>query len=84
MSRDDDQSPTNLAGIEYIPVHKIDVAEFHEENDGKGNPTAVLLMLHIGEEEDNFPRFIMRIKSRKTCDELIVALMTHSKAVWPD
>ncbi len=80
----DDQTPVNLTGVEYFPVDSINVAEFHEEDDGRGDPTAVLLILHIGGEWEDMPAFIMRIKSRKTCDELIVALITHSKGVWPD
>lgn len=79
----DDQTPINVAGIEYIPIERISVLEFHELEDGQGEPTQVHLMLQIGEEEEGLPPFILRIKSRKTCDELITSLITHSKAVWP-
>ena len=82
--KDDDQSPVNLQGIEYVPIEMLEVTEWHDLPDGEGAPTAVHLILHIGKEEDDFPPFIVRIKGRKTCDELIVALIAHSKAVWPD
>lgn len=82
--KDDDQSPVNLQGIEYVPIEMLEVTEWHDLPDGEGAPTAVHLILHIGKEEDDFPPFIMRIKGRKTCDELIVALIAHSKSVWPD
>ena len=73
---------TPLAGQQYYPVSLIDVAEFHESNDASDDPTAVLLIMKI-EGEPDIP-FILRLKSRQTTDELIAALMTHSKAVWPD
>ena len=69
------------AGMEFYPIESIEVAEFHESNDGSGDPTQVHLILDI---EGAPAPFIMRFKSRPAVDELIVALMTHSKAVWPD
>ena len=80
----DDQTPVNLQGIEYVPIESLEVTEWHDLPNGEGPSTAVHLILHIGKEEDDIPVFIMRIKGRKTCDELITALITHSKAVWPD
>ena len=80
----DDQTPVNLAGIQYFPVDSINVVEFHEEADGKGFPNAVMLILHVGGEWKHMPPFIMRMNSRQVCDELIVALIAHSKSVWPD
>ncbi len=40
--------------------------------------------LHVGEESDKLPPFVVRFKGRKTTDEVITALIAHSKAVWPD
>ena len=73
---------TPLAGTQYYPVSAIEVAEFHESDDASDDPTAVLLMMTIEGAEDT--PFVLRLKSRQDTDELIVALMTHSKAVWPD
>ena len=71
-----------LAGTQFYPVESIEVAEFHESNDGSGDPTAVMLILKIEGAEDT--PLVMRFKSRPAVDELIVALMTHSKRVWPE
>ena len=84
IQHNDDQTPINLAGIEYFPIEEINVAEFHELPDGQGKPSAVLLMLQIGDEKDGCPKFVARLKSRRTCDELITSLIAHSKRVWPD
>ena len=87
MPRQDDQTPMNLDGMEYHAISGINVAEWHEEEDGKGKPTAVLLMFDMEAadgELHNPPKFICRLKSRRATDNLIVALMAHSKAVWPD
>ncbi len=72
--------PVNVAGVEFFEIEKIEVMEFHELPDGQGDPSEVHLMLKIAE----WPHpFIIRFHSRRPVDELIVALMTHSKAVWP-
>lgn len=69
-----------MAGVEFFEIESIDVMEFHPLPDGEGPPSEVHLMLTIAD----FPHpVIMRFHSRRSCDELIVALMTHSKAVWP-
>ncbi len=81
---DGDQTPINLEGVEYLPIDRVDVSEFHDLPDGKGEPSAVHLILRVGEESDQLPPFVVRFKSRKTTDEVIVALIAHSKAVWPD
>lgn len=81
---DDDQTPINLAGVDYIPIDRVDVAEFHDLPDGEGAPSAVHMILHVGEESDRLPPFVVRFKSRKITDEVITALIAHSKAVWPD
>ena len=73
---------TPLAGTQYYPVSAIEVAEFHESDDASDDPTAVLLTLTVEGAEET--PFVMRFKSRQATDELIVALMTQSKAVWPD
>ena len=90
MLRDNnDQTPINLAGIDYFPIESIDVAEFHEEDDGKGDPTQVHLIFHIGDSETDIidgplPIFVCRMKSRRIVDKLITSLITHSRRVWPD
>ncbi len=76
----DDHSPVNVEGMQYYPIKSWEVAEWHDLPDGQGDPTAVIMILHLDEPTP----LIARLKSRAAADELIVALMTHSKAVWPD
>lgn len=70
----------NLAGTEYFAIKEIEVFEYLPLPDGEGDPTEVHMMITI--EDFPYP-IVMRFHSRRACDELIVALMTHSKAVWP-
>ena len=73
--------PINMEGVEFLEVEEISVNEYHELPDGKGDPTQVHLWLRLA----NFPHpLIIRFHSRRPVDELIVALITHSKAVWPE
>jgi hypothetical protein len=72
--------PVNTEGIQYHAIEKITVFEWHTEPDGKGEPSEVHLWFEM---EDGGHPLVMRFHSRPAVDELIVALMTHSKAVWP-
>ncbi len=90
----DDQTPVNVAGMEYWKIKSWEVAEWHDTSDGSGDPTAVIVLIFLDEEEEEAnldpacfqpsPPLILRLKTRKAADEFIVALMTHSKAIWPD
>ena len=70
-----------LEGTQFYPVESIEVAEFHESNDGSGDPSQVHLIMTIEGAADT--PFVMAMKSKSDVDELIVALMTHAKRVWP-
>ena len=76
----EDQRPINVAGQEFIPVLSIRVLEYHPLPDGEGEPTQVHLWMVIDGAED-MP-FVIRFHSGKPIDELIVALITHRKAVF--
>lgn len=76
----EDQEPVNLAGQRFIPVASIEVLEFHEAEDGQGLPTEVHLWLKMEGAED-IP-FAIRFHSPDAIDQLIVALITHRRAVW--
>lgn len=78
-SRDFDE-PANLAGMGYYDIESVEIAQFHPEPDGKGRPTQVHIMLTV--EGFDYP-LTMRIKSKAACEQIIFALMTHSKEVWP-
>lgn len=79
-TREGRDEPINVEGMKFLEVEEIVVNEYHELPDGKGDPTQVHLWLRLV----NFPHpLIVRFRSRRPVDELIVALMTHSKAVWP-
>ncbi len=71
--------PVNLTGVEFFDIEEILVAEFHPLPNGEGSPTQVHLNCRIA----GFPgAVIMRFKSGRPIDELIVSLMTHRKAVF--
>ena len=72
--------PENLAGQEFYKIESIEVLEYHPEPDGVGEPTEVHLWLKIEGAEDT--PFVIRFHSPRGVDELIVALITHRKAVW--
>ncbi len=88
----DDQTPVDVKGMQYFKIKSWEVAEWHDSSDGSGDPTAVIMLIFLDEEEEdaNLPCFdpspplILRLKTRAAADGLIVALMTHSKTVWPD
>jgi len=69
----------NLAGVEFYELDEVEVREFHELPDGQGEPTQV----HLNVRLKGFPAaFVLRFKSGRPIDELIVALITHRKRVF--
>ena len=71
--------PVNLEGVEFYELEEILVYEFHPLPDGKGKPTQV----HMGCRIKGFPAsFVVRLKSARAVDELIVSLMTHRNGVF--
>lgn len=74
----------DLTGVEFLEITDIIVGEFIDPETPKGKrgePCQVHLMLRL--EGLPWP-FVMRFKTRRGVDELIVSLMTHSKNTWPD
>jgi len=59
-------------------VDGITVAEWCSTPNGSGRPEAVALVFNIRELGD----IVMRLKSRRACDELIDALIEHRDAVF--
>ena len=78
--RKDTISPFNTKGLMFFEVKEISVNEWHPLPDGKGKPEQVHIW--IGIEDVPFP-FVMRCKSRRPIDELIMALIAHADNVWP-
>ncbi len=73
--------PVNLAGVEFYELDEIEVGEFHPLPNGEGDPTQV----HLNCRLKGFPAaFVVRFKSGRAVDELIVALITHRKGVFGD
>src|SRR3972149_8623525 len=75
----DDVTPRNVAGDEYFEVESIGVFEWHSLPDGRGRPEQVLLEIKLA--NCSIP-IVMRFKSRKPIDSLIVALKTHANSVF--
>jgi len=70
----------NTAGMKFVAIKSISVNEWHPLPDGQGKPEQVHLWIQM--EDSDIP-FVMRFKSPKPVDELIVALITHRNGVWP-
>jgi hypothetical protein len=75
-----DITPRNTGGELYYEVESIEVAEWHSLPDGQGKPEQVHLILTLA---DNPIPLVVRFKSRRPVDSLIMALMTHANGVWP-
>ena len=74
-----DVTPFNIAGIRFLEIESISVNEWHPLPDGQGRPEQVHLWITLrGVTEP----LVVRFKSRRPADELIVALMTHARNVW--
>jgi hypothetical protein len=78
--RQDSITSINTDGMKFFEIKSISVNEWHSLPDGQGKPEQVHLWLDI--EDIPYP-FVMRFKSRRPVDELIVALITHANGVWP-
>jgi hypothetical protein len=75
----DDITPRNVAGDQYLEVESIGIFEWHKLPDGQGKPEQVLLEIKLADID--IP-LVMRFKSRKPVDSLIMALLTHANSVW--
>lgn len=76
----DSQQPINLADMKFIEVESISVNEWHRLPNGQGKPEQVHLWIKLS---DAPATMVLRFRSPKAVDNLIVALMTHRKSVWP-
>lgn len=84
MSNEQDINFNDLSGVEFLEITDIIVGEFLDPETRKGqrgDPSQVHLWLKL--EGIPWP-FVMRFKTRRSVDELIVSLMTHGRRVFPD
>ena len=72
--------PYNLAGTHYYAIEELRVMEFHEQPDGKGEPTQVHLAISV---EGLDAPLVVRFHSHHTISHLIEALTVHRDQVWP-
>lgn len=79
MSEHPDITPENVGGLPYYEIDSIEVAEWHPLPNGEGQPTQVHMILTM---KDSPIPLIVRFKSRRPVDSLIMALMTHANGVW--
>ena len=75
--------PKNMADLEIYEIEELQVNEYHPLPDGMGPPTEVHLALKMKHAPDNM-LLIMRLKSRRACDELMAAIKTHTDSVFPE
>jgi hypothetical protein len=76
----DSVTPENLAGKQYYEIESISVMEYHPLPDGQGKPEQVHMVLDVAGIP--YP-LVVRFKTRRPVDELIVALIAHANNVWP-
>lgn len=72
--------PINTAGMLFYEIESIVVNEWHELPDGRGDPSEVHIVVKV--KGAKYP-LIMRFKKPRPIDDLIVALITHRRRVWP-
>ena len=77
--RKDDTTPVNVKGMKFYDIESISVNEWHPLPDGKGKPSQVHMMLEVSGFD--YP-LVIRFKSARPIDELIMALITHRNNVW--
>jgi hypothetical protein len=70
----------NTEGMKFYEIEEISVNEWHPLPNGEGKPTQVHMMVKLADNE--YP-LVMRFKSARPVDELIMALITHRNGVWP-
>ena len=73
------QQPRNLTGVEFYEIDEITVYEYHPLPNGEGEPTQVHLSCKL---VGGPAAFVIRMKSGRPIDELIVSLITHRKRVF--
>ena len=83
------EGPENLAGVKFFQLESWEVANFHEENDAKGDPSQVHLVFKLAGSKEleaaggqEIPWFIVRLKSGQAVDELVSALTVHRQEVF--
>lgn len=70
----------NLAGVAYLNIEDINIAEFHELPDGQGPPSQVHMTINVR----GIPiPLVMRFKGPDTLDSIVAALVKHRNNVWP-
>lgn len=78
-----DGPPKNLKDIPHIiPTSGYGVFEWCPQDDGKGKPEAVIIVLQLAGRLDG-AEVHMRIKSRKEANRLLEVLERHIDNVWP-
>lgn len=74
-----DSKKQNLTGVEFFEINEVSIVEYHPLANGQGEPTEA----HMNIDIKGFSHpVIMRMKSGKVMDELIVAMITHRRRVF--
>jgi len=76
----------NFADVLVLPTEVDAITPHYPERDGKGVPTALLLVLKpIDEVAPHVPkmRVVMRFRSRRGFDAFFAAMLAEAEKVWP-
>jgi len=77
---DEEHGPRSLAGLAFLEIESLDVAEWCPTPDGSGRPEQVHLVITVAGAPAPLR---MRFKSARTIGRLINALRKHRDNVWP-
>ena len=74
--------PRNLADMSqrFVEIEMVDIAEWHPEPDGRGNPTQVHLMLQLKGHPETLQ--ILRFHGPDTLARIVKALTAHGTNVF--
>lgn len=75
----DEHGPRSLAGVAFLEVEDIEIAEWCPTDDGTGPPEQVHMIIKVG----GLSPLRLRFKSPRTLNNVIGALRKHRDNVWP-
>ena len=78
---DSDQTPRNLRDMKFAEIKGIDITQWHEQEDGKGKPSQVHMLLELHGID---AILVMRFKGPVTITKVINGLIEHRDEVWPE
>lgn len=77
---DEEHGPQSLAGVAFMEIEEVHVAEWCPTPDGSGPPEQVWMTIKVKGVD---AQLVLRFKSPRTIGRLINNLRKHRDNVWP-